>query len=311
MPISTKILTYKNDLFVSTRERVGNLELNAGALFVLPVLLLMTAIIIYPLGRTIWLSFHRVAGFTNEWIGLSNYMQVLTADWFFPILQQTAIWTGVTVAGQTLLGLVLALLLNTKFRGRAFVRGLMLLPWVTPGIVVAMIWSWMYHPRLGIINRILLDLGLIQDSIAWLAEPNFALYAVILAGIWKGFPFAMVMILAGLQDINPRLYLAAKIDGAPWYARFYHITLPGLAPVLKVVVLLSVIWTFNFFTLVLVLTGGGPAGASDILPHKVYTVSFAQFKFGLGAALAVILFLIMLVWMAVYAYMLRKQGGEL
>jgi len=188
MPISTKILTYKNDLFVSTRERVGNLELNAGALFVLPVLLLMTAIIIYPLGRTIWLSFHRVAGFTNEWIGLSNYMQVLTADWFFPILQQTAIWTGVTVAGQTLLGLVLALLLNTKFRGRAFVRGLMLLPWVTPGIVVAMIWSWMYHPRLGIINRILLDLGLIQDSIAWLAEPNFALYAVILAGIWKGSP---------------------------------------------------------------------------------------------------------------------------
>lgn len=295
----------------SIRRRFRDSGLNVGALFVLPALAIMTVILVYPLVRTFWLSLHVSQGAGYAWTGVENYVRILQSEWIDTVTVNTVLWTGVTVALQFLVGLGTAILLNTAFRGRSIVRGLMLLPWVTPGIVAAIIWKWMYHPQFGILNRILADIGVIDSYIAWLTNPDVALFAIIFAGVWKGFPFSMVMYLAGLQGIDDQLYQAAMLDGAPRWARFRHVTLPQLVPILKVTLLLTTIWTFNYFVLVFAMTGGGPAGTTDIFPNKVYKIMFNQFQFGLGSALAIVMFVIMMVFMLFYVRALRRQGVQL
>ncbi|POG54160.1 carbohydrate ABC transporter permease [Haloferax marisrubri] len=298
----------KSDTLV---DRLLDGDISVGVWFVLPTLLIMGVILIYPLVRTVWLSFHVAQGSQYVWVGLQNYIDVLESDWLGGVIFNTVLWTGLTVGLQFAVGIAAAMLLNTKFRGRAFVRGLWLVPWVTPGIVAALVWKWMYHPQFGVLNRFLTDIGLTDSYIAWLSNPDLAIFAIILAGVWKGFPFSMIMYLAGLQSINQDLYRAAHIDGAPWYARFWHVTLPQLRPVLKVTILLTTIWTFNYFVLVFAMTGGGPAGSTDILPNKVYTLAFNEFQFGLSSALAIIMFLILMVFMVFYVRALKQQGEEL
>jgi ABC-type sugar transport system permease subunit len=293
------------------RTRIADSRFSVGVLFVLPTLLVMGVILFYPLARTGWISLHIGSQGEYSWVGLQNFRAIVETDWFGTVLINTALWTGLTVFFQFVVGIGAAILLNTKFRGKALVRGLMLLPWVTPGIVAAIVWKWMYHPQFGILNRILVDVGILDSYMAWLSNPDVALLAIILAGIWKGFPFSMVMYLAGLQGIDQQLYRAARIDGAPRWAQFWHVTLPQLVPILKVTILLTTIWTFNYFVLVFAMTGGGPAGTTDILPNKVYKLAFNQFQFGLSAALAMIMFVIMMFFMIFYVRALRQQGVEI
>jgi multiple sugar transport system permease protein len=271
----------------------------------------MAVILVYPLVRTAWLSVHVAEGSQYVWVGLQNYRQIFTSDWIWELVWNTVLWTGFTVVLQFAVGISAALLLNTDFFGRSLVRGLWLMPWVTPGIVAALVWKWMYHPQFGVLNRFLVDAGLTDQYVAWLSNPDVALFAIIFAGVWKGFPFSMVMYLAGLQGIDEQLYQAAMLDGAPWYARLWHVTIPQLMPVLRVTLLLTTIWTFNYFVLVFAMTGGGPAGSTDILPNKVYKLAFNQFQFGLSAALAIVMFLIMIVFMTGYVRALQRQGETL
>lgn len=298
-------------LITRYRNWFDDSEFNVGTLFVLPALLLLAIEVVYPLFRTIWLGMHASEGSTYNWVAFQNYITIVNAEWFGTVIVNTVIWTVLGVALQFLLGFIAALLLNTQFKGRTLVRGLLIIPWVTPGIVVAIIFQWMYSPQFGIINRFLAEVGVISEYVAWLSEPSMALYAIIVAISWKGFPFVMVMVLAGLQNVDEQLHRAAIIDGAPRWARFWHVTIPQLTPVLKVTLLLTVIWTFNNFVLIFVMTGGGPVGSTMVLPLKVYKLAFDTFQFGLASALSVFMFAIMSVFMAMYIRALQSKGVEL
>lgn len=294
--------------YTNIKKRFQNYEISPGAIFILPVLLLIVGLLLYPMLNTFWLSIQ-----PEEGIGftLQYYEQMLSSSWFGRVMWNSVVWIVLGVVGQISVGFGLALLLNTSFPRRKLVRGLYLLPWITPTVVVGLIFKWMYSPQFGIINWIFRWTGVMDNSIAWLSDPNLALPALVVAGLWKRFPFVMIMLLAGLQDVDDRLEQAAILDGAPYHARLRHVTLPQLMPVLKIVILLSIIWCFNQFAIIFAATGGGPVGATEILPVKVYQLGFSSLQFNLSATLSVVMFALMLIVMTVYIYILRERGVEL
>jgi multiple sugar transport system permease protein len=278
-----------------------------GLLFVLPAVLVLALVIAYPVIDTIRLSLSRVVLGQAEapFAGLENYAAVLGDPAFATALRNTAIWTGLCVAVILLLGLLAALVVHERFVGRSAVRSALLIPWIIPGIVAAVTWKWLYHPNFGFVNHLLIALGLSREYTNWLANPTWALYAVILVNIWKSFPFAMLMLLAGLQGLPGELYEAARVDGASAPQRLRHLTLPLLRPVMLVVALLLTIWNLSTFTYVYVLTGGGPVRLTEVLGIYIYSMAFQSFKFGQAAAAAVILFLISAALSVVYLRVLR------
>lgn len=296
--------------FEDLRNQIGEFKPSTGLLFVLPVLLLITFLIIYPLTQTIWnsLQFTEGTGIRNI---LGNYVSYISSDSFAQTLRNTILWTGLNVIIQIIVGFGIALLINTAFPGRKVVRSLLLLPWVVPGVVVAIIFKWMYDPTFGIVNYFLMNLGLLQEPIAWLSNPNLALFALIIAAVWKRFPFVMIMIFAGLQDIDQQLQKAATIDGAPFHARLRHVTLPQLMPILKVVILLTTIWTFNNFVIIYVATGGGPAGATNIFPVEIYNLGFQQFQYGMSSTVSVIMLVLGSVIIVAYIRALNRGDVKL
>lgn len=281
---------------------------NPGILFILPVFLLILTLLLYPMVNTFWLSVQPAEG---TGVTLANYETMFTADWFGQVVWNSAVWVVLGVILQVSVGFALALLLNTPFPRRKLVRGLYLIPWITPTVVVGLVFKWMYNPQFGIINWVLRWTGILDSSIAWLSNPDLALFALILAGVWKRFPFVMIMLLAGLQDVDDRLQNAAIIDGVPYHARLRHVTLPQLMPVLKIVVLLSIIWCFNQFAIIFIATGGGPVGATETFPVKVYTLAFEQLDFTLSTSLSVVMLGTMLLVMFGYIRVLRRQGVRL
>lgn len=284
---------------------------NAGALFVLPTLFVVSFLILYPIVYNVWLGFHSYEGGVLVWVGLENYVEFYSTGRFFSIFQNTIVWGVLNIFFQIVIGTGIALLINTPFYGKRMVRGLLLLPWVTPGVVVAIVWKWMYDPTFGILNHLLSTIGLIQEPIAWLSRPDLALFAMVAAGVWKRFPFVLIMILAGLQDVDQQLHKAAIIDGAPLHDRIRHVTLPQLAPVLKVVFLLSMIWALNNFVILYVATGGGPIGATNIFPVALYKVGIGQMNLGQGSAIAVVTLLLSLAPIYLYLNVLSDDGdGE-
>lgn len=290
------------------KTRLREYSPSAGAFFVLPVFLLILTLLLYPMLNTFWLSVQPPAGVG---VTLENYRTMFASDWFGQVFRNSVIWVVLGVVFQVGVGFALALLLNTPFPRQKLVRGLYLVPWITPTVVVGLVFKWMYNPQFGIINWALRWVGLLDESIAWLSSPDLALYALIVAGLWKRFPFVMIMLLAGLQDVDQRLQDAAAIDGIPYHARLRHVTLPQLMPVLKIVVLLSIIWCFNQFAIIFIATGGGPVGATETFPVKVYTLGFQQLEFGLSTALSVVMLGIMIVVMFGYIRVLRRQGVKL
>lgn len=289
------------------KERLGDLGINTGIAFILPTFLIILGLLLYPMINTFLLSL----GLTEGGLTFEYYREIVSSNWFGRVIRNSVVWVAVGAFLQITVGFVLALLLNTKIPGKKYLRGLFLLPWITPAIVVALVFKWMYNPQFGIINHTLLQAGLIDSAVEWLSNPDLALFALIIAGLWKRFPFVMIMLLAGLQDVDDDLQNAAIIDGAPYLARLRHVTLPQLMPVLKIVVLLSVIWCFNQFAIIYAATGGGPIGSTMIFPVKVYELGFDQLNFGLATSLSVFMFGIMVVFMIVYMRVLRSQGVEL
>lgn len=263
----------------------------------LPILIVLLGLNAYPFVLSIILSFtDKMIGRPATFVGLQNYSDVMFGaefgSTFWKAVVNTFIYTGVAVACKSVLGMVMALFLNEEFRGRNAMRALCFLPWAIPSLIVGLSWQWIYNgTQAGVLNMALIDLGLSDTLIQWLGDPHLALWSVILVVIWAGCPFYGMMFLAGLQAIPKELYEAASMDGANVFQRYRHITLPGLATVFTITVLLSSIWTANSINFIYVLTGGGPADATMTFPMYAYQVGIAGAQ-RLGAASAItILFL--------------------
>ncbi|HOJ88230.1 MAG TPA: sugar ABC transporter permease [Pseudothermotoga sp.] len=256
---------------------------------VMPYVLIIVAFVVLLLISNIVMSFSTIDGkFTFE-----NYKAIFTDNVFYKSVFNTCIWVFGSVAGQILLGLLIALLLTQIKRGQVFFRSVILiLPWATLDIVAGVMWKWMYNDMYGVLNDILVKIGLAKDYIAWLATPKMAMLAVIIANIWKGFCLSGMFFIAGIQTIPQELYEAAEIDGANAYRRFWNVTIPQLKPVLITTLMFTIIWTINYFPLIYVMTGGGPNYGTETIVTYIYRLSLRFLEYNKAAALSNILFVI-------------------
>ena len=268
-------------------------------LLLLPTLALLALFIAYPFVEGVRLSVTDTkVGVPGKFVGLQNFEEIWSDSIFHVAVWNTCFYTAVATVFKLALGLWLALLLNRHFKGKALARAFILLPFIIPTVLSTLAWKWMFDPTFSVINWLLFRLGLIHERINWLGDPNLALISVIVVNVWRGVPFYAISLLAGLQTISPELHEAAAIDGARAWQRFWHVTWPLLLPVTLVIVLFSVIQTFADFQLVYVLTGGGPANATQLFATYAYQIGVGSGLLGEGAALSLFMFpvLFAVVW---------------
>ncbi|MDY0095839.1 MAG: sugar ABC transporter permease [Candidatus Vecturithrix sp.] len=284
-------------------------DLCTAYLFLLPAVILLLVLILYPLVRSIHLSFLN-ASFVNrnpQFVGLKNYIKIFESGLFWKVLKNSVIWTVVVVGFQFFFGLTFALFLNKIVIARNLFRSLLLVPWVVPGVIVGVIWKIMYNPQVGLVNALLLKFGIIADYTAFLADERTALLAVIVVAVWKGFPFSVVIYLAALQSVRVDLLDAAMIDGANFLQRLRYVIIPEITEIIRITLLLTTIWTFNYFDIIYAMTNGGPNKATQIFPLEIYEQAFRQFRFSYAAAIAVIALLGILFVSLFYVRELRKR----
>jgi len=258
-----------------------------GLLFMLPAAVLLVLFLTYPLGLGVWLGFtDATVGRPGEWIGIENYQYVITDSVFRLSVWNTLLYTVIASAIKFALGLWLALLLNEHIPFKAFVRAIVLLPFIVPTVLSAIAFWWIYDAQFSIISWTLTKLGLIHGYIDFLGEPILARASVIAANIWRGVPFIAICLLAGLQTISPSLYEAAAIDGASVWQKFWNVTLPMLSPIIAVVMTFSVLFTFTDFQLIWVLTRGGPINATHLMATLSFQRAIPGGALGEGAAIA-------------------------
>ena len=259
---------------------------------------------------TILLSLYKTnaIGQAVEFIGGTNYVNLSRDPTFWEITWRTIIWTILAVFFKTVVGLGIALLLDIKFRGRTIARALIIIPWACSLPISAMIWRWTFNGEFGLLNKTLKMIGLMKNPPIWLSKPYPAFFANLYVDIWNGLPFMALVFLAGLQAISREYYEAAEIDGAGSIQKFFHITIPLLKPVIMVATLLSVLWTFNDFDVVYIITKGGPMNTTDILVTYLYKTGFKFLNFGEASTMAVITFAILLAFSFVYVRTYTKRG---
>ncbi|WP_244650512.1 carbohydrate ABC transporter permease [Plantibacter sp. CFBP 13570] len=272
---------------------------------VLPGLALLVAVVAYPLLTALVTAFFKqslvVPG--REFVGLQNIIDVLQGD-FLKLLGQTMVFTLGTTIAPFIIGFALALALNTRIRGAKMLRGLMLIPWLVPGVVVSFLWMWIFNANYGVANAVLGLFGI--EAQAWLAQPQTAMFAVIVAKTWQSFPWIMVMLLAGLQTVPQELHEAAEMDGAGTIRRFFSITVPQLKGIIGLVLLLEFIWNFQHFDIIYVLTGGGPAGSTQTFATAVYETAFRGFDLGHAGALGLLWLILLMALVVVYVRFSEK-----
>jgi multiple sugar transport system permease protein len=273
----------------------------------LPTIVLLGLFIAYPFVKGIELSVtDTTVGVPGKFVGLDNFKKIWSDDIFHVAVWNTCLYTFVTTIVKLALGLWLALLLNRNFKGKAFMRAFILLPFIIPTVLSTFAWKWMFDPTFSVLNYVLWHLGLIHGRINWLGDPALAMISVIIVNVWRGVPFYAISLLAGLQTISPELHEAAAIDGARAWARFRHVTWPLLLPVTLVIVLFSVIQTFADFQLVYVLTGGGPANATQLFATYAYQLGIGTGLLSQGAAISLAIFPILLLVVIVQLVYIRK-----
>jgi multiple sugar transport system permease protein len=257
----------------------------------LPTVVLLGLFIAYPFFEGVYLSVTNTkVGVPGAFVGFKNFDKIWHDGIFRVAVWNTFLYTAVTTVFKLALGLWLALLLNRHFKGKAFVRAFILLPFIIPTVLSTFAWKWMFDPTFSVINWVLFKLGMITGRINWLGDPELAMISVIIVNVWRGVPFYAISLLAGLQTISPELHEAAAIDGAPPWKRFWYVTWPLLLPVTMVVVLFSVIQTFADFQLVYVLTGGGPANATHLFATYAYQIGVGTGLLSEGAAISLAMF---------------------
>jgi multiple sugar transport system permease protein len=281
-----------------------------GWVLVLPALLLLILVFAYPIGRALWLSlFTRNLGTKLQPVfsGLDNYARMMGDGRFWQSGWTTTVFTVTSVCLELLLGLGIALVLNRSFRGRNLVRTIAILPWALPTALIGLAWTWIFNDQFGVVNDILLRLGLIKTGINWLGEPTLAMASVIFADVWKTTPFISILLLAGLQSISADLYEAHAIDGATPWQSFRQITLPLLMPQILIALLFRFAQAFGIFDLITVMTGGGPGGATEVVSLYIYATIMRYLDFGYGAALVVVTFVLLVIAVAIVAFLLNKS----
>lgn len=273
----------------------------------LPTMVLLGLFIAYPFVKGVLLSVTDArVGVPGTFVGMHNFALLLNDSIFRVAVWNTFVYTAVTTVFKLALGLWLALLLNRHFKGKALTRAFILLPFIIPTVLSTFAWKWMFDPTFSVINWALFRLGIISGRINWLGDPDLALISVMLVNIWRGVPFYAISLLAGLQTINPELQEAAAIDGARPFQRFWYVTWPLLLPVTMVVVLFSVIQTFADFQLVYVLTGGGPANATQLFATYAYQIAVGTGLLSEGAAVSLAMFPVLLVVVIVQLLYIRR-----
>jgi len=268
-----------------------------GYALTLPVILVIVGLIAYPLVYSVWLSLQDIKlGGQGAFVGLGNYYKVLLdtssriqGD-FWNSARVTLLYTGGALVGKFVIGMASALILNASIKGRNFWRALLFLPWSIPAIVSAYSWKWIYNDVNGVLNILLTNLGLIDRPILFLADPDLALWSVLLAVIWQGTPFWTMTFLAGLQAIPGEIYEAAQIDGASTFKSFWHVTLPNLTSLIVVTAMLSAIFTTNSIQYVYILTNGGPGNATETFPLLAVTQGLRAYDLGIAATIPLIFF---------------------
>jgi multiple sugar transport system permease protein len=284
----------------------------ADYLYVAPALIVMVAVIGYPIYYTIYLSFFAtppsLAMEDKIWIGLDNYTRILQSDSFHEVTRNTIVWTVFSTLFSFAMGFGAALVVQREFVGRGLVRGILLVPYVISAVAASYIWRWLYHSDSGLISGVLIDLGIIDRPINFLDNIHRVMPSLIVANVWKEFPFAMIMLLAGLQTVPEQLHRAAMVDGAGPVNRFLHVTVPHLKGVIVITVLLLAVANLNSFTMVWIMTGGGPAGASDLWITQIYQIAFGRTRFGVASAYSVILFVVMMSLGYFYVRALTRGG---
>ncbi|QPM68922.1 carbohydrate ABC transporter permease [Atribacter laminatus] len=289
--------------FWTTESRLAYLLLIPSAVFLI-------VFMFYPIFYVFLMSFFKVNKLANltGFFGMGNYITLFKLPEFWQIIIRSCVWTALAVTAKTVIGLIIALLLNVDFRGRKLARTLIIIPWASSIPISAMLWQWTYNNDFGLLNYTLRWLGL--NPPVWLAYPLSAFMANLWVDIWCGIPFMALVFLAGLQAIPQELYEAAEVDGATSISKFRFVTLPLLSGVLTVATLLSILWTFNDFNVIYILTKGGPANSTDILITYIYKYAFQYIKFGPSAAMAVITFAILLTVSIIYARNFFREGAQ-
>lgn len=280
--------------------------------FVLPAGLFLLAMVAYPVFFNIRMSFQdlkaiNLLGGDAPFVGFGNYQEIFADPIFWQVVRNTLLFTAGSLVFQISIGLALALFYNRPFPGSRVMRGLYLIAWTIPVLVVGAVFRWMLDGQVGLINWVLRDLGIIEGNVFWLSDPNLALGAVTFINIWLGVPFNMALLLAGLQGIPHELYEAADIDGANKTSKFWFVTLPILRPALFAVGLLGLIYTFKVFDLIWVTTGGGPVNATHVLSTVAFQMVFQQFSFGPGAAVLNTLFVALFFVSLLYLWTTRRE----
>lgn len=280
-----------------------------GWVMLIPALLVLGLVFIYPIVRAFWLSwFTENLGTQLQpvFAGLSNYQRMLGDGRFWQSLSNTATFTVISVLLELLLGLGVALVLNKSFWGRGAVRTAAIIPWALPTAVMGLAWAWIFNDQYGVVNDLLLRLGLIDRGINWLGTPTLAMVALIVADVWKTTPFISIILLAGLQSISEDLYEAHRLDGASPWQSFTQITLPLLMPQILIALLFRFAQSFGIFDLVQVMTGGGPAGSTETVSIYIYSTVMRYLDFGYGAALVVVTFLLLVFAVAIISWLLKQ-----
>lgn len=280
----------------------------APYLYVMPVLILLLIMYGYPLIKSIIMSlqdYKLTSSGSVPFNNFANFKKMFSDTDFLLLLKNSLIYVIISVVAQFVLGLILALCLKTKFRGRGIYQSIVFLPWAFSSFVVGLMFRWSFNGEYGVVNDILMKMGIIKENVAWLGTPGLSLAVVIIAMIWMGIPFFGIMILAALQSVPDDIYEAADIDGCGMFRKFFSLTLPYIKPTIIMTVLLRTIWIFNSFDLIVIITGGGPVNYSQTLPSYMYSKAFASYDFGLASAFGVLLIVIL----GIYAVLFLKLSN--
>lgn len=278
-----------------------------------PALIFVFGLILYPAAHAIYLSMTATNPLdiaSQQFVGLANFIAIFNSGTFWIALRNSLTWTLGIVAAELVLGMIGGLMLNARFRGRAAVRGILVLPWATPSVLVALMFLWIFDPSLGIIDKLIRATGLGDGQLAWLSNYHLALPTLMLIQAWNGVPFFMIMILAALQGLSAETIEAARIDGANAWKLFWSVRLPLIMPTLLITIVLRLIWTANNFDIILVLTSGGPADATMTLPLYAYTTAYRSLNFGQGTALGVIQAVVLSIVIVFYVRRVRKDEAN-
>lgn len=291
----------------ASRLSLANRQALTGYLLVVPALVLLLGLVAYPFFFAIFISFtDRVVGRSGNWVGFENFRYLFNQPSFMKTVSNTIIMVVVSDIAKLFIGLGLALLLNQAVPGRGLMRAVIMLPWAMPGFIAFLVWKLLFIPIGGGLNLILTDTGIYTGIIDWLGQKSTALPAVIIATVWRGFPFWAISFLAALQGVPQDLYEAAKCDGATAFQRFRHVTLPSIRPVILIVVLMSSIWTANSFENIWIMTQGGPSDATMVFPVLAYFGMQTQ-RLGEAAAVSVAMIPALLILVFLVTWLIKED----